>query len=240
MNLIGYCRVSTQEQADHGVSIDDQNRRLHAYTASRGDRIVEVYVDRGVSGSVPWRERELREAYRAAVDFRGSQAGSVGLVAVSLDRLSRSIRDTLDLFDTAQKNAVDVLTIKESMDTSSPTGRFTLSILAAMNQFTRESIAEKTRDALEHLRKTGKRCGMIPYGMQQTSRGAPLSDNHAEQCVLHNLAGFLEDGGPGYGARLALKDLKGIYPVNPRTGRPWTLGTVANLVIRVRKEKSTK
>ncbi len=234
MNLVGYVRVSTAEQADHGISLEDQKRRVHAYAESRGDHVLHIFEDRGVSGSVPWNQRLLDGAFRMAHDERHA-ATRCGIVAVSLDRLSRSIRDTLNLFDACQHAGIDVLTIKESMDTSSPTGRFTLSILAAMHQFTRESIQEKVRDALDHLKKTGKRCGNVPYGFTEGPAGY-LHPQPEEHVVLMRLEDLVATHPKGYGARLALRDLASSHPVNPRTGKAWTLGTVANLIKRARKE----
>ncbi|UCF41683.1 MAG: recombinase family protein, partial [Gemmatimonadota bacterium] len=96
--LVGYCRVSTEEQAREGVSLDAQRKRLAAYCTAHGFELAGVESDEGLSGGVPPAQRP--GLTRALEQVRRGEAA--GLVVVKLDRLSRSVRDVLDLADSAQ------------------------------------------------------------------------------------------------------------------------------------------
>ena len=74
--------------------------------------------------------------------------GIDAVVVYKLDRLSRRVRDTLSLMDLIEKKSVAFHSITEKIDTKSAMGKFFLNIMASMNQWERDTIAERTRDAL--------------------------------------------------------------------------------------------
>ena len=116
--LIGYCRVSTTDQADNGVSLEEQETRIRRYAETHGLTIVRVEVDAGASGKHMGRDA----LQRALTALRDGQAD--GLVAIKLDRLSRSVRDVLDLVDRSDREGWSLHSIGERLDTSSAIGRF--------------------------------------------------------------------------------------------------------------------
>lgn len=99
VRLIGYCRVSTEEQREEGVSLGAQRERLSAYALAHGFEIVQIAEDGGVSGKIAPDERPSLGA--ALERIRRGEAD--GLVALKLDRISRSVRDVLALADDAQR-----------------------------------------------------------------------------------------------------------------------------------------
>ncbi len=96
--VIGYVRVSTEDQAQGGVSIEAQRRRIEAYCAAHGLVLARVEEDAGISARKTTNRPALQRALAA---LREGEA--FGLVAVKLDRLSRTTRDVLDLVARAEK-----------------------------------------------------------------------------------------------------------------------------------------
>ena len=104
-----------------------------------------------------------RALQRALQALRSGEV--VGLVAVKLDRLSRTTRDVLDLVARAEKESWALHSIEERLDTSSAQGRFVVTLLGALSQLEREQAAERTKSAMAELRRQGRRIsGKPPFG----------------------------------------------------------------------------
>ena len=135
-----YIRVSTAGQAEHGYSLVAQQERLLAYCTAMGWEVApqHVYIDGGVSGS----STAGRAAYSAMM--AAAQAGDVKrIVAVKLDRLSRNVRDFLGLVDELGSLGCHLALIAEQFDSSSPQGRFALTMFASLAELERHTIAER-------------------------------------------------------------------------------------------------
>ena len=103
MRLVGYVRVSTEEQATEGVSLDAQRERLKAYALAHGAELLAIESDEGVSRKV---SPEKRPGLTTALTrVRAGEAD--GLLVLKLDRLSRTTRDVLDLVDERARMAGD-------------------------------------------------------------------------------------------------------------------------------------
>ena len=128
---IGYIRVSTEEQAREGISLENQHAKIRAYCELNDLALVEILEDAGKSG------KDLnREGMHALMDK--IRARSVDAVVVyKLDRLSRRVRDTLSLMDLIEKRSVAFHSITEKIDTKTAMGKFFLNIMASMNQWER-------------------------------------------------------------------------------------------------------
>lgn len=156
---IGYVRVSTQEQATEGVSLDAQCDRLRAYCKLHAIKLIDIKADEGISGGTL-----ERPALQAALQMlRRGRANT--LIVVKLDRLSRSLRDVCTLVaDYFSDERFHMLSLCGMVNTHSAAGRMVLMNLANYAQFEREMISERTRDALRHLKSQGVRLGPAPYG----------------------------------------------------------------------------
>jgi site-specific DNA recombinase len=146
-----YVRVSTQEQARDGYSIDEQIDRLRDYCKAMGWIIVKIYTDGGYSGSNTDRPA-LQDMIR---DIEAKKGDSV--VVYKLDRLSRSQKDTLELIeDYFLANKVDFVSMTENFDTATPFGRAMIGILSVFAQLEREQIKERMSMGREGRAKEGK------------------------------------------------------------------------------------
>ena len=157
--VLGYSRVSSEEQAAHGISIDAQRNILEGYAAMTSQQI-RIYEDAGYSG-----KNTNRPALQQLLTV--CRSGSVSAVVVwKLDRLSRSLRDTLTIIeDVFQPAGITLVSVTESIDTSTPSGRMMLNLLASFAQLEREQDSDRVVMAHKHLARDCKYLGgHIPLG----------------------------------------------------------------------------
>src|SRR4051794_2919472 len=113
MQVIGYVRVSTEDQATEGVSLDAQRARIESWCALHGATLRDVHVDAGLSG----KRADNRPALRAALDSVCAAKGV--LVVYSLSRLARSTKDTLTIAERLERAGADLVSLSEKIDTTS-------------------------------------------------------------------------------------------------------------------------
>jgi site-specific DNA recombinase len=215
--VIGYVRVSTTDQADKGISLAAQRQRLGAYCEAHGLALLRVEEDAGVSAKRTTNRPALLRALKALAKGEAS-----GLVAVKLDRLSRTTRDVLDLVARAEKEDWALHAIDERLDTGSPQGRFVVTVLGALAQLEREQAGERTRVALAELRRQGRRIsGRPPFGFR--FEDGRVIEVEEEQRVLARMKRLAGRGAGSYRIATVL-NAEGVR--NPRTGLPWFWGTI--------------
>lgn len=150
MLTIGYCRVSTEEQAGEGFSIEGQADKLRAYAELHDLGPLTVITDPGFSGKNT--ERPGLQQVLAAV-----QAGHVSSVLIwRLDRLSRNLGDLILLADSFLGAGVGLYSFTEQLDLTSATGRMFYNILGAFAQFYREQLAENVTMGLTQAVRQGR------------------------------------------------------------------------------------
>ena len=148
-----YVRVSTDDQAENGASLDAQAAALVEAAERKGYR-VEIVREEGRSG----KSLNGRPALADALDrLRKGQAQA--LYAQRLDRLSRSVADFSHLLDLAKRQGWTVAVLDADVDTSTPSGEFLVNVLASAAQYERRIIGARTRDALAQRRREGVRLG---------------------------------------------------------------------------------
>ena len=234
MRLIGYVRVSTDDQASHGVSLAAQEQRLRAHAEAHGYILQGVARDEGVSGKVPpLRRPGLRSALEAV------NAGAAdGLVFLKLDRLSRSVRDILKLADEAKRSGWHLLSVSEHIDTSTAAGKFTLGVLALLAEMERDQLGERTRLGMQQVaRENRSRSSRLPFGyrvsgapeatVMKAGDRRPLVEDASEMRLLRLI---LRQRAKGLGAQRIAKGLNSKDRGNPRTKKPWTTSTVAAIL----------
>ena len=156
--VVGYTRVSTQEQAESGLGLADQHSAIEAACERRGWDLVAILDDKGLSG----KSTAGRKGLQAAISMIEAGAADA-LVVAKLDRLSRSLIDFTELMAQAQKNGWAIVLLDNDFDMTTPTGRLTAHMLASFAQFEREIIGQRTKAALaEKKRQPGVRLGRAP------------------------------------------------------------------------------
>lgn len=141
---IGYARVSTSEQ-DLSVQID----------ALKRDGVLDknLYTDKKSGSSM--KRRGLEEALLDA------RPGDV-LVVYKLDRLSRSMKDLLNLSERLHNEGIELRSLNDPVDTTSPMGKFYFHLMAALAEFERSLIGWRTKKGMENAKRNGARFGPEP------------------------------------------------------------------------------
>jgi len=173
-----YIRVSTVGQAEDGISLEAQQARAEAWVVARGAELVGVFRDAGISGGKMRNRPELKKAIETACRQRAA------LVVYSLSRLARSTRDALEISERLDRSGADLVSLSEEIDTTSAAGRMVFRMLAVLAEFERDLVSERTRLALSHLRKQGRKLGgRVPYGYDVDGAGY-LRENEGEQRII--------------------------------------------------------
>ncbi len=183
---IGYVRVSTEEQASEGVSIDAQLEKIRAYGTLKDLEFVDIVTDAGVSAGKPLAERPGgRKVFDAA---RKGKAQSV--VVVKLDKAFRDAADCLTTTREWDKRGVAFHILDmggTSIDTSTAMGRMFLTMAAGFAELERNLIRERTAAAMAHKRAKGERVSRYaPFGYDFGPDGM-LSENPTEQAVIADI-----------------------------------------------------
>ncbi len=181
MRAIAYVRVSTEDQATEGVSLDAQRAKIAAWCLVNDCELIETYVDAGLSGGRCDNRQGLQSAIAQACSERAA------LVVYSLSRLARSTRDTLAISDRLDKAGADLVSLSEKIDTSSAAGKMVFRMLAVLAEFERDQISERTTMALQHKRSKGERVGTVPFGFDVDADGTTLVSNPIEQRAIDSM-----------------------------------------------------
>lgn len=145
-----YLRVSTNAQ-----STDAQLTELRQLVEQRGWKY-EVFCDKGQSGA-----KESRPAFDEMM--RQVRRGRFSAICIwALDRLARSLRQLLDISVELQRLNVDLVAVKQDLDTSTPSGRLVFGVLSTVAEFERDLLRERVRAGIAQARRAGKRIGRPP------------------------------------------------------------------------------
>jgi site-specific DNA recombinase len=224
MKTVGYVRVSTDRQAEQGVSLEAQEAKIRAMATVRGVDLDGVIVDGGESAkdlNRPGVQQVLSLVNGGKVD---------AVIVAKLDRLTRSVKDLCGLLELFEKRKVALISVAESLDTGSASGRLVITIMGAVSQWEREAIGERTRDALRHKRSQGQRVGNIAFGSRLAPDGEHLEPEPAEQAALAEIRRLRQEGTTLRAIAAALNH----RAYRTRRGTPWRLESVARIVKRLR------
>ncbi len=223
MKLVGYIRVSTDAQAEN-TSLTEQRKRIESYCYAFGHELVAVFEEIG-SGKNMSRRPQFQEALRAV------EESADGIIAVKLDRIARNARDVLELVeDTLQPTNKALVLLDLQVDTSTPTGRMILTVMASVAQLEREVINERTQRG----RKAKSAQGGYAYGSPQFGQKAldgQLITDETEQAVIELIRKHKRSGKSDRAVALWLNG----EGYQTKQGKQWTGVQVARVYSRVIK-----
>ena len=170
-----YMRVSTQEQAENGNSLEFQKEKLEAYCKIHEYKIVGEYVDAGISGA---------KFNRPALDRLKNDVDKIDVVLIyKLDRLSRSIKDTMLLIeDWFKPNKIDLISLSENFDTTQAIGMATVGMLSTFAQLERDTIKQRMVAGKVQAVKNGYYINKHPFGYVKKD-GKLIKDEKTKECV---------------------------------------------------------
>ena len=146
-----YARVSTSDQ-----NVTTQVLPLREYCQRLGYEVIGEYADSGFSG-----KDDRRPAFeRLLADMRAGKFD--GVVCYKLDRVGRSVKHLLQLFEEFERRKIGFVSLSQNIDSTTPEGRMFLQMLMILAQYERELIVSRTLSGLERARKQGKTLGRPP------------------------------------------------------------------------------
>lgn len=221
MKVAGYVRVSTEEQAEKGVSLDEQRERLISYCKAMGWPEPTIYEDDGYSA------KDLRrpELTRLLNDVKTEKYTLI--ITTKLDRLSRRLFDILSVIDYLDKHNCSYASTSEPFDTTTPAGRMTLQMLGMVAEFERERNSERVRDNMRSIARKGEKVINRPCFGYDVKNGI-LEINLEESLIVQQMAQWALEG---YGAREIAKRLNDMG-VRTKSGFEWNDRTVRELLKR--------
>lgn len=152
--VVGYVRVSTEEQADSGAGLEAQRAAIRAEADRRGWDLLTIHEDAGASGRSVVGRQGLASALEDIESGRSS-----ALVVAKLDRLSRSLLDFAQLMDRSRRRGWALVALDLGVDTTTPQGEMVANVMASFAQFERRLIGQRTREALAVKRAQGVQLG---------------------------------------------------------------------------------
>ena len=221
MKLVGYVRVSSESQAEN-TSLAEQRRRIEAYCDAFGHELVEVFVEVGSA-----KDMDHRPEFQAALDLVATEAD--GIVALKLDRVARNCRDVLALVeDVLQPSNKALVLLDLNVDTSNPTGKMILTVMAAVAELERNTINERTQGG----RKAKAAAGGYAYGSpafgQDAVEGELVANADEQQAI--DLIRRHRKSGKSYGA---IAQYLNAQNIPTKRGGQWAAAQVQRIYTRL-------
>jgi putative DNA-invertase from lambdoid prophage Rac len=181
MQVIGYIRVSTSDQAANGDSLDTQRQQIMGYAMMKGWQVSQFFIEAGVSGSVPLAARPEAQRLLAI-----AKAGDV-IITARLDRAFRSAADALVTLEELKRQGIGLHMIDLGGDVcGNGISKLVFTILSAVAENERDRIRERIRDVKRHLASRGVYGGgKRPFGFDVVD--GRLVANANEQAALRKM-----------------------------------------------------
>ena len=186
MKVIGYCRVSTEEQVREGVSLQAQREKIEAWAHAMDGELLTIEEDAGISGKLMRNREGLQRVLELACDQKAV------VVVYALSRLSRSTRDTLAVAERLGRAGADLVSLSERIDTTTAAGKMVFRMLAVLNEFERDQISERTSAVLQHKKAKLEAYSPTPYGFRRD--GMRLVLDPEEQEIVHMILTLRDEG----------------------------------------------
>jgi site-specific DNA recombinase len=180
-----YIRVSTQDQAQHGFSLDAQEDSLQNYAKALGYEIFKIYRDEGKSAK-DLNRPEMINLLRDAQD-RKFQA----IFIYKLDRFSRSLKDLILTIDKLKEWGIDFISLQDKIETASASGKLMFQIIGAFAEFERNIIGDRTKFGMERKAKEGGFITKAPRGYKLVNKQL-ITNNEDSQKIKDIFEEFLK------------------------------------------------
>lgn len=230
-----YKRVSTDDQAREGHSLEEQEKIIRSYCETYGYKIYKVYSDEGFSGKETTKRKQFNKMMS---DMKAKKFNKI--IALKLDRITRDLFDFVSFTKTLDKYNCGFEFVMERFDTTSSTGRMVLYILGVFAQFEREMIRERTLIGVKGAVNKGHYGGPIPLGYRKDPESKLFLIDEETSLIVKEIFDLCLKGKTYFQIAKIMKDKYGymtfnrrdkktgeVYQVQKRWGDS-TIGTILN------------
>jgi DNA invertase Pin-like site-specific DNA recombinase len=228
MKTIGYIRVSTIMQAERGHSLAEQADRMKSFAHAKELDLVDIKSDEGISGSTIEKREGLKSALRMLDDNEVE-----ALLIVKIDRLTRTLKDLLELVDLYfhSKSNYRLISMSDNIDTNTAMGRFGLNLLGSLAQLEREQTSERVSAVMQFKRRNMEHIGgLVPYGLKKCDDDPTHLEYDLDEMgavrFMHDLRNA-EPKGESYRKIAAQLATRGTYQ---RNGKPFDPKTIKRIL----------
>jgi DNA invertase Pin-like site-specific DNA recombinase len=181
-----YTRVSTEDQAKEGFSLDAQLEKLRSYCKARDWIVADEYIDDGYSG-----RNVKRPAYSKMM--QETEKWDI-LLVIKMDRIHRNSKNFMTMMEYLKQMDKEFVSMSESLDTSTAMGRFVMDIIQRIAQLESEQIGERVYIGMEQKARTeGGVLGFnIPFGYNYSN--GKLTINEEESNIVKNIYSYYKEG----------------------------------------------
>ena len=213
-----YVRVSTEDQAREGFSLDAQTKKLEAYCRIRGLTISDIYREEGYSG----RNIDRPEYKRMMDDHEKWDA----LVVLKMDRIHRNSVNFALMMNELGRKGKQFISSLEKFDTSTPMGRFAMDVIQRIAQLESEQIGERVKMGMTRKAKfgTGNMGSGHPYGYVYEKGSLIIIEYEAE--VVRNIYSMYSEGS----SLRTITDTLNNSLVQPKKGGRWSHQSVSKIL----------
>ncbi|MEW9122024.1 MAG: recombinase family protein [Thermotaleaceae bacterium] len=183
-----YARVSTEEQAEHGFSIDAQLDNLRTYCKMHQKVIYSEYVDRGISGKSMDGRLELQRLLR---DAKNKEFDEV--LVWKINRISRRTIDLLKIVEDLNRYGITFRSFSENFETETPMGRFALQMLGAVGELERNTIVDNVKMGMKERARSGQWNGGIVLGYRSSQSSFDRKRNNSKLEIVPEEAAIVRD-----------------------------------------------
>jgi site-specific DNA recombinase len=177
-----YIRVSTEDQARHGVSLSAQEEALQNYASALGFEICKIYKDEGKSAKNIKGRPEMIQLLEDA-EKRKFQA----IFIYKLDRFSRSLRDLIETIEKLKEWGIDFVSLQDKIETTTANGKFMFHVVSAMAEFERNVTGERTKFSMDKKARDGHPITRAPFGYKlEEKKLVPKENSYQVQEVFQD------------------------------------------------------
>lgn len=225
-NILGYVRVSTQEQTEN-FSINNQKNDIKDKCRKENWNLIDIYSDEGITGT----NIESRQGLKNMLEYIKNNGENIdGVLIWKLSRISRKVGDLAIILDTLEKYDVSLISIMDNVDTSSSMGKAFIYIAGVLAEMERDSMMIQLKGGMKQRALEGKfNGGVVPIGYNYNKGDDYLTLNEKEAVIVKKIFELYVEKDYGY-KRIAqwLNARLNTYPT--KRGTSWSIGTVKGVI----------
>jgi site-specific DNA recombinase len=177
----GYVRVSSDRQADNGLSLGNQTQSIIETATRKRYQLLKIFVDKAVSG------RKTKGRPGLAELLSTIQKGDV-IISYTMARLSRGARDFFNIYEEINAKGATLELVKENIDTTTASGIFMLNVYASMAQLESDTAKQRVKEILDRKRMNNEFIGRPPYGWKLSGgSGSDPEEVEDEQIIIRQI-----------------------------------------------------